>query len=658
MKERKSAVEQLKEAIYSRVSSPKVDPEARSPLAPSHEKVPHTWEIPADIKPPAPVESKNLPPESPIQSEPTLPPAPPKIPPVSYKPPSLPNQPQKNTGSRKFLLSAILFFVAALGIVAWTIIGGTNTISPQNIDVSIIVPALVDSGKANTVQFVIANRTQTRLLAVEIIVDYPEGTRNSSDPTKSLTHALITAGDLEPGAQTQKTSSVIFFGTEGARESVRATIEYQIAGSNAVFTKQSEATFVIGSAPISLAVNAPSEVIAGQQFDTTLTVVANSINPITDVSVEAQYPFGFSVQNTNPTAGAGNTMWRLGTLKPGESRTIHIIGTLSGEDGDTRIFHFLSGSESDPTNIHVTVPIIAEPYSMTLRRPFVSATFATSDGKVGTLLSAKLGAPALISLKWKNNLTSSITNMKLVLSLSGAVDPSSVEGHGGFYDSSKNQIIWSAQNEASLATVAPGAEGTLSFSFAPIPSSVRLLANPNAVLNLAVSAIRSDTQVDTPQEVVSAASATVRFSSIVALSAKALYSTGPYRNVGPVPPVAGQETTYSIVWSVSNSSNSLSNVRVSATLPLNVGFVGGDESVSYKDLTRTVSWNLGEVAAGTGYASPDRTTAFQVVITPSLSQKITAASLISAAHLTGNDRYTQTAVSADSADISTATIKD
>jgi len=633
-------VERLKEAIYSRTARPEINAEARSPFTQVREKIPSTWTTstaPADANL---ASAEFRPSDSPNFS--------------SFMTTSQQSRKKGLGTSHYFLIVSVLFFFAALGVAGWTVLGGFNIISSQNIDLSIVAPALVDSGKTATVQFIIDNKNKTPLQAMDIVIDYPDGTRDASDPTQSFTHDRISVGDLAPGAQIQKTSAAVFFGAEGSQQAVHATVEYQIAGSNAVFTKQADAMLVIGSAPISLAVNAPTEAIAGQTFDTTITVTANATNPIPDVAVEAQYPFGFTVQSTDPAAQAGNTMWRLGTLKPGEARTIHIVGALSGEEGDIRVFHLISGSESDQTNIHVSVPVISEPYTLTVRRPFVSGMLSINN-KSGTTFSAPPGTSVQGSIDWKNNLTTTISNMQLTLTLTGAVDPASVQASGGFYDSAKHQITWDTQGNASFASVAPGASGSLQFSFAPPAASAQTFRNPRADLVLGVRATRSGTAGSVPETVASAATASVQFSSSATLSAHSLHSSGPLRNSGPVPPQVGQDTTYSIVWSVSNSSNSLANAAVSATLPPNVKFVSGGSEVDYNDSSRTVTWTLGDVSAGAGYGSSARTTTFQVMITPSATQVGSAAPLVGAAHLTASDRYAQTPVSADAPAATTLT---
>jgi hypothetical protein len=69
-----------------------------------------------------------------------------------------------------------------------------------------------------------------------------------------------------------------------------------------------------------------------------------------------------------------------------------------------------------------------------------------------------------------------------------------------------------------------------------------------------------------------------------------------------------------------------------------------DGSVTYDDSTHTVTWTIGNVAAGTGSATKAQTAAFQVSFTPSDSQVGTSPVLVGNQTLTGTDRFTSTSV--------------
>ncbi len=115
----------------------------------------------------------------------------------------------------KFLIGSVVFFVAALGFSAYYFFGGGNFISSQNIDIQIVAPSLVDGGSVTQVQYIITNRNASPLLVADLVVEYPPGTRDPENPEKEKLHERQSIGAISPGMQVKRTSSAIFYGTEG-----------------------------------------------------------------------------------------------------------------------------------------------------------------------------------------------------------------------------------------------------------------------------------------------------------------------------------------------------------------------------------------------------------------------------------------------------------
>jgi hypothetical protein len=297
------------------------------------------------------------------------------------------------------------------------------------------------------------------------------------------------------------------------------------------------------------------------------------------------------------------------------------------------------------------VPILTVPQTITVHKPFISGTIAV-NGQTGKTISAP-GATALSgTITWKNNLTTAVSNVQLTLTLTGpALDKNSISSTDGFYQSQNNTITWSSAQDPALASVPAGAEGALQFSFASLPpgSGGVLITNPTIILNLAVQGTRAD-QGNVPEQVASAASAEVSVASALSLTVAALHFSGPFTNTGPMPPQVNSDTSYTIVWTVKNSSNTVANASVSAVLPPYIKYVSsGTPGVSYDSASRTVTWGLGDVNAGVGYSSAAKQAAFQVVLMPSVSQVGSAPTLTGDASLTGQDRFAQVSVSANAA---------
>ena len=155
----------------------------------------------------------------------------------------------------------------------------------------------------------------------------------------------------------------------------------------------------------------------------------------------------------------------------------------------------------------------------------------------------------------------------------------------------------------------------------------------------------------------------IKIATVLTLSSRLSYNDGPFSSTGPIPPRVGEATTYTVTWSLSNTSNGVANTKVSAVLPSYVTWLGEispvSEELSYKALGGELVWNAGEAEAGEGVGSPPREVSFQISILPSLSQVGTSPTLIGEAAARGTDRFTGVEVKSNARQaLSTASLSD
>ena len=470
-------IEKLKKKLYSRADTAKPMNDIRAPLSQKEvDEVPKTFHTPQDDAP--------------------------KItqPPIAAL---MTTRRSKMSFAAKFLIGSIAFFIIAAGAAVYLFLGGGSVISPQNIDIQVVAPSLVDSGKQGAIQVIIDNRNTSALTLVDLLVDYPDGTRDPANPTAALLHVRDSIGTINSGQQIKQNADGIFYGAEGSAQKVTVTLEYSVAGSNAVFEKTAEADFRIGSSPISLSINTQDNVVAGQSFPIDITVQSNATTPLQNVVVQGQYPFGFSVVSATPTAAAGGTFWQLGTMQPGSSQVIHLVGSINGQNGDAKVMRFVVGSNTDPTNTTVEVPVLTVPQTVTVQMPFMGARIAVNgqDGTGGKTIAVAQGAALQGVVTWTNNLSTAVSNAQFTLTLKGpALDKNSVSSSNGFYQSQSNTITWGPSQDATLANVPPGGTGQLQFSFATLPPGTggTLVTNPTINLSLDVQGTSQNSSTPLP----------------------------------------------------------------------------------------------------------------------------------------------------------------
>lgn len=542
-----------------------------------------------------------------------------------------------------FLGIAAAFFVIALGAASYFLIFGGRSVSSDRISITVDGPPAVSSGDVVTLLVSIENRNPVTAGATMLSMTFPETTRSPEDASLPFTQFMDTVGDIPSGGTGEQSVRVALFGGENERVIIPIRFEYRVEGSNAVFVKEAEYEAVITSSPLSVRAEAVSESSVGQPLTFAVTVRSNAKERMDNIGVFAQYPFGF-------TAARGEgPVFPVGALEPGEERTITVSGAIAGENSDERVFRFTAGVRRGEEKTMLAVPYSSAEVLVRLAKPFLATTLSVNrEASSSPVIQA--GVPTQSIVSWVNTLATPILDGQVTVKLSGAaLDTASVSAYSGFYRSSDTSIIYSRETESGLARLDPGATGAGSFSFRTKPGAVLAgMRNPVVTATISVAGRRVG-ETNVPESVSPALTRTIKVGTDLTLTARSLYSTGPFKNTGSWPPKVDQPTTYTIQLSLANTVNSVADATVSATLPNYVTYTGAtspaDGSISYNAATRTVVWRAGEIEPGTGYGAAARSAAFQVSLLPSASQRGTSPILMSAPVLSGIDRFTQKQIS-------------
>lgn len=530
-----------------------------------------------------------------------------------------------------FFLGSLAFFVIAVGIAGLIIFSGSNTVSTKNVDINVTGPTEIGAGSTLSLQIVITNRNAVPMQLTDLIVEFPQGTRSDVDVSRDLPRIRESIGTIQPGASVNRTIRATVFGTAGNDLSVKASAEYRVPSSNAVFVAETTYIAKINQAPAAITVDALKEAVSGQMATLSITLTSNAPQILSDVLLIAEYPPGFAFDSSTPAPVSRSSVWSLGDVEPGGKRTITIKGVFTGEDGDSRVLHLTAGTKKANTDDAIVAPLATSELALTVTKPFISVAL-TMGGDVNETHTIQRGKEVTGSVTWVNNLPVRVQNVQITLSLDGAIlDRASVKAQDGFYSSNNTSVLWSKSTDPRLADVAPGDSETLPFSFMTLPLSSGTFRNPQIKLSVNVEGLRQS-ETNVPVTVRSSASTDLFVASDLALISSLSHAGG----TGPIPPKSDTETTYTVSWTVSNSVNALANVSASAVLPSYVRFINSSASsgVSYNASSRVVTWTVGDVAAAQA-----KTASFQIGFTPSLSQVGNLPVLVSDQRVYGYDRF-------------------
>lgn len=551
----------------------------------------------------------------------------------------------KNSMIKYFLSAAAVFFLISAGFAGYIFFGGSQTISGNNVNITVAGPVAIGGGEELPLTIIIDNQNPTAMEAVDLVVEFPVGTRQAGNVSKELLRQKENLGVIAAGESVQREIRAVLFGQEKETKKIGVAVEYRVPGSSALLFKEKKIEVILSSAPVTVAIEAPTEISAGLPFELTLSISANSANVIENLLLKAEYGFGFVLSDSEPKSLPGGNTWRLGDLKSGSKRVIKIRGRFEGQNEEEKFFRFTVGTAAQQDENLIGTAFLTINQIVTLKKPAVGVAIALNGDAVAKEIIAAAGSQIRADLLLTNNSAAPAENVEVNADLAGSAFDRFAVTTGGYYYSTNNSVIWNKNNTADLARLEPDAKLSPSLGFTLLNMASLISAgitNPIMTLN---ANVKGQTTTDGNKANFSANdSKTIKISSELSLNAKLTYYDGPFQNQGPIPPKADTETFYTITWRINNAVNALSNVSVTGRLPLYTRFLGTvspqTENVVFNQLGGIVIWNVGKVPALAGFAGPAREVSFQVAVLPNVTTIGTTPLVMSDIKAAGDDDFT------------------
>lgn len=616
MNPEESSIERLKRTLYSR-NEALVPKEKRTPVQEQEFNVPTNWGEP---------EKFDL-----------------KIEDVKRK---------NNSFFNKFLIGSLAFFLLALGVALFIFFGGLNMISSNNLNIEIVAPSSISSGEELDIGLSIVNGNRADLENVVLFVDYPLGSQTLENQV--ISRERIPLGVIGEGKSTEHTIRTLLFGEKDIIKTFVFRIEYRVKGSNAVFSKEKSYDVVIGSSPVLLEVSYPKEVNSGQQITLNINITSNSSVPLQNALVKIEYPYGFTYKSSNIKPVDDNSVWKIGDLKDGDKKTLSVTGVILGQNQEERSFLISLGQQTSSSVVDFDTTLAASTVTLGIRKSFFDLNVFSDQGSV-----IQMGQVVSVGIRWQNTLPDRLLNNRIEAVLSGNVlNKSSVSaGSNGFYRSQDNTVLWDKNTTTNLANLGPGGTGQVSVNLASLQLNPQTSLIKNPYITVAVKMIGDRSGGEDASTISSTEEFTLKVASAIGITAKSFRDTGAFANTGPIPPKAETESTYTITWTLTNTTSDLKDTVVSAILPTGVEWKGqsspSSERVVYDPDNRTVRWELGNVSYGTGYIYSPKEMSFKVGIIPSVSQVGSAPTLITQTNVRAIDIHTESTTGASAAPVTT-----
>ncbi len=537
----------------------------------------------------------------------------------------------------KKILFLILFILAAVGFIFFFYYR-ENIFSKEILKLEILGPDKTNVGEEIEYTVKYKNNGNFVLEQAKLVFYLPDNSLTEDGKTK-IVQGL---SDIYPGAQEFVKIKARLLGKEGDLKTAKASLSY--VPKNITATYESSTTFItkIDSVPITLDFDLPTKVEQGKSLQYAINYFSNIDYPLENLSIKIDPVQGMDFVSADPSSLDG-AEWKLQTLNKAQGGRINIVGNvLAGTDQSlnfsTSLGMWQNGTFVVIKQAKIQVQVI-QPLLSILQQVNGSATYVASPGET-----------LQYRIFFRNIGSTSFDDLFMAVKVdNSALDLSTIEvGGGGQMQYGSNMIVWDGSQTPQLKYLGVQQQGEVNFSV-------------KVKDNWVPSSSGSDGTVITDEVNISQITQkfSIKVNSGLAISQKAYYKNSDIANSGPIPPKAGEATTYVIDWEIKNYFSDAKNARVRAILPEGVILTGKilpqDESsnFSFDSVSREIVWSAGDILAGTGVNGDPIYLSFQVSLIPNLSQKGAVASLIGQVQISGENQFTNTIITSQDSGVTT-----
>ncbi|MDD5606374.1 MAG: hypothetical protein PHN37_00715 [Candidatus Pacebacteria bacterium] len=515
-----------------------------------------------------------------------------------------------------FIVILILFIlVGIIGFISWV----RNPFSKDILKLEIIASREADLFDRIEYQVRYRNNGNVRLDEAVLVFEFPNLT--IPDQEFSLRNE-VELDSIYPGEERIITFTGRIIGKEREIKKASASLRYRPRNITAFYESSTSFSTIIRSIPISFELELSSKVAAERPFSFSIDYFSRLEYPLSDLKIMLEYPSGFNFLESKPR-GIEEGEWEIPLLNKTEGGRIEIKGEVQGKVSEQKIFKASLGIWKEGSFVILKEVIkgteISDPDLYIFQR------INNQDEYI-----AKPGELLHYEIYFRNIGQEPFSRLSLITRLKGDFfDLDSVKIFDG--RQSNSDLMWDWREVSKLEYLDKGEEGLVEF-WVEVKDEENL-PNKGSLVNLvSISQMTEEffVKVNTKAE----------------FAQKVFYNDDVFGNRGPIPPQAGQVTTYTVSWQAKNFNNDLEDVAIKTILPYNVKLTGDffpkekENQITFDSQSREIIWRIGNLKA----SSIPVNVSFQVALTPSINQVGQVLPIIQETTMTGIDSWTKSEI--------------
>lgn len=551
---------------------------------------------------------------------------------------------------RAVYVGSIILGTIVAGVLIFFIINKLKetAFSEKNVTITVEGPASIDSAKE--VEYIIKckNKNRVTLKNPEFVLNHSENFYpNENEILKKINgrSSRLEVGDIKPFETKELKISGKFYASENYIVYLQPVLKYEPSNFSSLFESSSQLGVRITSSPVDLVINAPREGLDESTIEYEISYENRGSQNLSNLNLRLEYPDGFIFQSGDSNPVSGNSVWHIGNLDMNAKGVLKIKGKLDGEQYDVKLIRAtIFRNENNNAEI-----IYAKSEGVTKMVVPPLAISHKINGKNST--NVNLGDILSYVITYSNRGDIGLKDVVVKLKIdSPLIDYEKLDLVTGAYNSNTKDITWKASDIPKLQKLEPGSGGEIELKI-PLKGKVDISNSNDKDFSIesVVTIDSSDVAFHSLGNSKNISNTIIcKLNSKVILESEIYLKDNDIENYGPVPQKVGEETTYAVIWKVTNISSNVSDVVVSTFLPTWVSWknvvVPKSEEISFNERTHEIIWKIPKLENGTGILNSPKTVKFQIGLTPEINQVNDSVSLFYKTKLTGKDDFTSSAI--------------
>jgi uncharacterized repeat protein (TIGR01451 family) len=547
----------------------------------------------------------------------------------------------------KFILPAGIALLLIFGTVLYFVWGRNSTQTPGSSKVGLVITGPSTVASASEAQFVIAyhNGENADLTNVHLDIIYPSNFQfKSSTPTsKTASGQSFDLPMLKEGKDGQLTVRGKLSGSTGEDKQVKALLRYKLSNFNSTFEVEQTYHVSISAPKLTLEITGPVEVPIGQDSNFAVNYTNVSGQDYENLAVTLIYPDNFKFTQASIPPTKNNNYWQVGKLANGASGHINISGSFLGQNSDEQL---LTGMLGQVINSNFAAQIISTSTFRLKDAPLALEQIA-SPGDI-----VNLGDSIQYTINYENGSTVGLTNLIITDTFaSSLIDTSKISASDAVITGST--ITWKAATNRNLSLLPPGGKGQVQLTL-PLKQTLPVTVKNQIIKN---SVTISSAEITTP---IRSLDTQIKLASTLKMDVIGDFVSGA------TPMEVGKPSTFAVTLLLSNTSNDLNSMLVTASLPLpdsawtNIIVPESEKArLSFDPSSGLIRWDVGSLPAFAGKLTPAVKVTFNLTVVPGESDRGQVMKLLSDIQASAQDLFTNAKLNPQGVDqFSTSDISD